>query len=146
MGNHRKPFSIVPISICSLLFFTTIVVSGCGGGESTESAGMPGGTLPAKTLSWEPPVSYSDDTPLDPATELDSFEIYVKDNGIFTAEDKASAALAAYDIGSAQVTTSFNLTNLGPFLSKGVVYHVSIRAVAKNGLKSDFSPSATFSF
>jgi len=116
------------------------MVSGCGGGGSSAEA------LPTKTLSWQPPASYADSTPLNPATDLDSFEIYVNENGVFSATDKPDAALAAYNPGSAQVTTSFNLANLGPYLSKGIQYHVAVRAVAKNGLKSDFSPSAAFSF
>jgi hypothetical protein len=128
------------------LLLTTALISGCGGGGSADSGGSPGEALPAKTLSWQPPSSYADSTPLNPASDLDSFEIYVNENGVFSAADKADAALAAYNPGSAQVTTSFNLANLGPYLSKGIQYHVAVRAVAKNGLKSDFSPSAAFSF
>jgi hypothetical protein len=44
------------------------------------------------------------------------------------------------------LTTSFNLANLAPYLSKGIAYRVSMRAVAVTGLKSDFSPPASFSF
>lgn len=146
MANPRKSFSTILCSILSILILAGFMVPGCGGGGSTESGGSPAVTLPAKTLSWQPPDSYADGTLLNPATELDSFEIYVNEDGSFTATDKPDAALAAYDSGSAQMSTSFNLANLGPFLSKGIQYHVSVRAVAKNGLKSDFSPSATFSF
>jgi hypothetical protein len=42
--------------------------------------------------------------------------------------------------------TSFNLANLAPFIEKDIIYYVSVRVVAKNGMKSDFSPSASFSF
>jgi hypothetical protein len=121
---------------------TGFLISGCGGG----GGGATGTSFPSKTLSWTPPLSYADSTTLDPSTDLDSFEIYVNASGNFSAGDKANAALAAYDPGTAQTATSFNLANLGPYFSKGTVYHFSIRAVAKNGLKSDFSPSATFSF
>ncbi|NJD63562.1 MAG: fibronectin type III domain-containing protein [Deltaproteobacteria bacterium] len=126
-----------------LLLLTTALISGCGGGGGSTSGGP---ALPAKTLSWQPPSSYADSTPLNPATDLDSFEIYVNESGVFTDTDKADAALAAYNPGSGQVTTSFNLANLGPYLSMGTQYHVAVRAVAKNGLKSDFSPTAAFSF
>jgi hypothetical protein len=146
MANQRKSFFTFLFSILSILILAGFMVPGCGGGGSTESEGSPAVPLPAKTLSWQPPDSFADTTPLNPATDLDSFEIYVNEDGFFTSADKPDAALAAYDSGSAQISTSFNLANLGPYLSKGIQYHVSVRAVAKNGLKSDFSPSATFSF
>jgi hypothetical protein len=120
---------------------TGFLISGCGGG-----GGSTGTSFPSKTLSWEPPVSYADSTPLNPTADLDSFEIYVSESENFSAGNNANAALAAYDPGTARITTSFNLANLGPYFSKGIVYHFSIRAVAKGGLKSDFSPCATLSF
>ena len=118
---------------------------GCGGGSSGETSSG-GGSLPTKTLSWNPPASYLDGSSLNPVTDLDSFEIYVKETPNFADTDNEMAALSATDRATGQVCTSFNLANLGPFISKGVTYHVSIRAVAKNGLKSGFSPSAMFSF
>lgn len=142
MANLRKPYSTLLFLFLSLLSLTGFLISGCGGG----GGGPTGTSFPSKTLSWEPPISYADSTPLNPSTDLDSFEIYVKENGDFSAGDNPNASLAAYDSGTAQTATSFNLANLGPFFSKGTVYHFSVRAVAKGGLKSDFSPSATFSF
>ena len=56
------------------------------------------------------------------------------------------ALVSAVDSATGQPATSFNLANLGPFLSLGVRYQVSLRAVAISGLKSDFSPPAAFSF
>jgi hypothetical protein len=128
-----------------LLAFGSVIV-GCGGGST--GGGSTGGeeTLPAKYLSWEPPGTYTDSSPLNPAVDLDRIEIYVKENGNFSDNDNEMAALSAIDQATGQVCTSFNLATLAPFISKGVAYHVSVRAVAKNGLKSEFSPSATFSF
>ena len=123
-----------------------LLLSACGGGSSEGVGSSGGGTLPAKVLSWEPPTSYSDGTPLDPVTELDSYEIYVKEDGTFSDTDNEMAVLSAVDQTTGQVTTSFDLANLSPFISAGVTYHVSIRAVSMNGLKSDFSPSAVFSY
>jgi hypothetical protein len=118
---------------------------GCGGGGSGESSSG-GGATPAKTLSWNPPQSFQDGSPLNPGADLDRFEIYIKENSNFADVDNEMAAVSATDKSTGLVCTSFNLANLAPFLSKGVVYHVSIRAVAHNGLKSDFSASASFSF
>ena len=114
---------------------------GCGGEGSGGSE-----LLPSKMVSWNPPVTYQDGSSLDPATDLDSYEIYVKEAPNFADTNNEMAALSATDKATGQVCTSFNLANLSPFISKGVNYHISIRAVAKNGLKSGFSPSATFSF
>jgi len=141
MVHPRKSFSIFQLSILLLLVLGVYLFQGCGGGGGSSSV-----VASAGTLSWDPPAAYLDGTLLDPATDLDSFEIYVNENGSFWTGDKANAAVAAYDPGTNRITTSFNLANLSPYFSQDVVYHVSVRVVAKNGLKSDFSPSAAFSF
>ena len=129
------------------------ILAGCGGGGASSSGdGTPpptggGGTsLPAKTLSWAAPESYTDNTSLNPLTDLDGFEIYVNESGTFADADTPSAVVSAEDPTTHTLTTSFNLANLGPYLSKGIAYRVSMRAVAITGLKSDFSPPASFSF
>ena len=129
-----------------LLLVVGSVVAGCGGGSTGGGSTGGGETLPAKYLSWEPPSTYTDSSPLNPAVDLDRIEIFVKENGNFSDNDNEMAALSAIDQGTGKVATTFNLANLTPFISRGVAYHVSVRAVAKNGLKSEFSPSATFSF
>jgi len=120
------------------------VLSGCGGGGGSSSNDAT--PLPAKTLSWAAPESYTDNTSLNPLTDLDGFEIYVNESGAFADADTPSAFVSAVDPTTHTLTTSFNLANLGPFLSRGVSYRVSMRAVAITGLKSDFSPPASFSF
>jgi hypothetical protein len=69
----------------------------------------------------------------------------VKESGSFSDADTPTAIISAFDTLTQQVTTSFNLANLGPFLQKGVTYYVSMRAVALDGLKSGFSTPASFS-
>ena len=120
------------------------ILSGCGGGGSSSSAD--GSPLPAKTLSWAAPESYTDNTSLNPLTDLNGFEIYVNESGSFTEADTPNAVVSAVDPATHTLTTSFNLANLAPYLSKGIAYRVSMRAVAVTGLKSDFSPPASFSF
>jgi hypothetical protein len=129
------------------------ILSGCGGGGSSSSGDgntIPtdgGGTpLPAKTLSWAAPESYTDQTSLNPLTDLDGFEIYVNETGSFSNGDIPDAVVSAVDSQTRTLTTSFNLANLAPYLSTGIAYRVSMRAVAVTGLKSDFSPPASFSF
>ena len=120
------------------------ILAGCGGGGGTSSGD--GSPLPAKTLSWAAPESYTDNTTLNPVTDLDGFEIYVNETGSFNDGETPSAVVSAVDPTTHSVTTSFNLANLAPYLSRGIAYQVSMRAVAVTGLKSDFSPPASFSF
>ena len=109
---------------------------GCGGGGSSSSdeSGTP---LPAKTLSWEPPTSYVDTTPMNPVTDLDRFEIHVNETGTFTDKDVPMAELGAVDAKTHTLVTSFNLANIGPpldgwtsllrFLARGRPYGTEIR-------------------
>ena len=129
------------------------IFSGCGGGGASSSGdGTPppadgGGTpLPSKILSWAAPESYTDNTSLNPMTDLAEYEIYVNESGSFTDADTPSAVVNAVDTTTHTLTSSFNLANLAPYLSEGISYRVSMRAVAVTGLKSDFSPPASFSF
>jgi hypothetical protein len=116
----------------------TAIFSGCGGGGSSSDSGS-GTPLPARVLSWEAPTSYVDATDLNPVTDLDRYEIYVKETDDFSDVDTPMAAVS-------EVTTSFDLANLSSDLTVGPQYYVSVRAVALTGLKSDFSPAVSFSF
>lgn len=116
---------------------------GCGGMGSSEGVSS---SIPARTLVWVAPAMFADNTPLNPVTDLDVFEVYVKADEYFSSNDSAMAVLNAFDSSTGQVTATFNLAGLRPYLSDGVTYYVSIRAVAKNGMRSDFSLPATFSF
>jgi len=129
------------------------ILAGCGGGGASSSGGGTpppadgGGTsLPAKILSWAAPESYTDNTSLNPLTDLAEYEIFVNETGSFADTDTPKAVVSAVDTTTHTLTSSFNLANLGQFLSRGVSYRVSMRAVAITGLKSDFSPPASFSF
>ena len=144
-GTDEKTNSVetIPRFFIALLAAAGISLIGCGGNGSTTGVGA---SIPAKILSWGPPAYFTDNTALNPATDLDVFELYVRTDGYFSSNDSAMAAVIAFDSNTGQVTTTFNLAGLRPFLSEGVTYFVSVRAVAKNGLKSDFSQAATFSF
>jgi hypothetical protein len=125
------------------LILTFSFISGCGGGAAdSDNAGL---AVAAKTASWSPPATFSDGTPLNPTADLSNYEIFVKESGSFSEADTPTAIVSAVDPQTNQVTTSFNLANLGPFLQKGVTYYVSMRAVALDGLKSAFSAPASFS-
>lgn len=129
-------------AVAAAAILTMSILLGCGGGGSSES----GLTLPTKTLSWAPPSAYTDGSPLNPVTELDSFEIYVKQGGPFSGSDAPMALVGAVNPQTGQIVTTFNLANLAPYISVGVQYQVCLKAVAITGAKSDFSAPATFSF
>ena len=120
------------------------ILAGCGGGGGGGTSSGDGSPLPAKTLNWVAPESYTDGTPLSPLRDLAVYEIYVNTSGSFDETDSPSAIVSAMDPTTLTPTTSFNLANLD--LSRGIVYHVSMRAVVLVGAKSGFSPSASFSF
>jgi hypothetical protein len=134
----RWTLSLVTIILLGFL-------TGCGGGGGATSSGD-GTPLPARTLSWDAPDSYTDNTPLNPLTDLGKYEIFVNESGSFTDADTPSAIVSTVDLVTGTLTTSFNLATLSPYLSKGITYQVSMRAVDTSGLKSDFSPPASFSF
>ncbi len=142
MAYRKRKLAKILFCVFPLLLFSALI-SGCGGAGSEETATT--GTTTPKILSWTPPVSYSDGSSLNPQTDLDSFEIYINQTGMFTDADLPEASLSSHDPGTAYVTTSFDLANLSPSLSQDVVYYVSIRAVSKSGGKSEFSPAASFS-
>lgn len=120
-----------------------VLLSACGGGGGGGGVGSsnqePQPSLPAKTLSWEPPASFSDGTPLNPLADLQDFEIFLRQDASFGPTDQAAAVVAPAD-------RPFNLALLAPSLSRGTIYYVSLRAVSTSGMKSDFSPTASFSF
>jgi hypothetical protein len=122
------------------------LLSGCGGGGGGSTSSGGGTSIPAKILSWAAPESFTDNTSLNPLTDLDGFEIYVNESGAFADSDSPRAIVSAVDPLTRVPITSFDLANLAPYLSKGISYRVSMRAVAVTGLRSDFSLPASFSF
>ncbi len=138
----------VPRLLAFLFVVAAVSVSACGGGGSGSSSGGSGGGpgYPAKILSWTAPSAFTDNTTLNPAADLANFEIYVKETGNFTDSDAPMALVAALDPVTHLPVTSFDLANLGSYLSAGVRYQVSVRAVALTGAKSEFSSAASFSF
>ncbi len=129
----------------SLLLAGSALLAGCGTeGESTV-ASVSSGTV--SVLAWDPPETFVDSSPLDPYTELDYYEFYVREDNNFTDNDLPVAQVAAVaDILSLDgtnylqnLTTEFELQNLLPFVPPGTNCFLSIRAVGVDGLRSQFS-------
>jgi len=120
---------------------------GGGGGSTADVATDTGGTWSAapKVLSWTPPASFADQTPLDPARDLSHYEIHIGKSSDTSLPTVTEATVSAFDPGTGQLVTSFDLANLSPYLASNVTYYVSMRSVSNTGVKSDYSPSASFS-
>ena len=129
----------------SLLLAGSVLLAGCGGEEESTLASVSPTT--AGFLAWDPPETYVDSSPLDPYTELDYYEFYVRGDGNFTDNDLPVAQVAACaDILSPDgtvyipnLTTEFDLQNLLRFLPLETSGFLSIRAVGTDGLRSQFS-------
>ena len=127
-----------------LALVASIFLVGCGGGGESSSNPPPTPTS-SKVLTWTPPNNFADQTPLDPAKDLDHYEIYVKETGSFSPTDAVDATVSAVDPANGGLVTSFNIANIAPFLSPKVTYYVSMKSVSVTGVKSDFSPAVSFS-
>jgi len=122
-----------------------VLLSGCGDDRYSSEASVP--TETANVLAWDPPQTYEDSTVLDPYTELDYYEFYVRSENNFTDSDLPVAQVGAVaDILSPDgavylknLTTEFDLLNLLPFVPPGTSSYLSIRAVGADGLRSQFS-------
>ena len=131
--------------LVSLLLAGSALLARCGGEQETTVASVSPGTV--SFLAWDPPQTYDDSSSLDPYTELDYYEFYVREDGNFTDNDLPVAQVAACaDILSPDgtvyipnLTTEFDLQNLLPFLPPGTSGFLSIRAVGIDGLRSQFS-------
>lgn len=113
-----------------------IFISGCRGGAKPE----------ARVLTWEAPAFFTDNAALNPSTDLVKYEIYIKTEIDFFLNDNPAATIDAFDNVTGRPTTSFNLSILKNSLNKGMTYYISVRSVAKNGYKSEFSKPASFHF
>ena len=122
-----------------------VLLTACGGGGSSSPTSTPNPTptpTPTPTpmtLEWSPPQYFTDNDPLVPVRDLECLEIYVRKDIYFGLDDTPIETLPPE-------ASTFDLANLAPSLSKGVSYYASVRAVSIQGEKSDFSPSASFSF
>jgi hypothetical protein len=122
-----------------------VLLAGCGGGgETSTSQGIvPSG--PVSVLGWTPPTTYNDNVTLDPARDLDYYEIYVRQDPNFTDNDQPVIQVAAVagTISPDGVTITRSLVReftleLIPSLPAGGQLYVSMRAVGIDQQKSAF--------
>ena len=127
-------------------FAVVLLLAGCGGGqEGTSQSQGPALAGPVSILAWTPPSTYNDNVTLDPARDLDYYEIYVRQDPNFTDTDLpviqvAAVAATLSPDGHTVVTgpvTEFTL-DLIPSLPDNKHLFVSMRAVGLDRQKSEF--------
>ena len=117
-------------------FAAVLLLAGCGGGGGDTSQGQgPPPSGPVSVLAWTPPTTYNDNVALDPARDLEYYEIYVRQDANFTDSDLPLIQVAAVAAGSP--VTEFTL-ELIPSLPAGNQLYVSMRAVGVDQQKSAF--------
>jgi hypothetical protein len=131
-------------------FAAVLLLAGCGGGgggDTPQSQGTaPSG--PVSMLAWTPPTTYNDNAALDPARDLDYYEIYVRQDPNFTDSDLPVIEVAAVSATvspdgltvARSLVTEFSLDMI-PSLPPGNQLYVSMRAVGVDKQKSAFMPS-----
>ena len=142
MIDSNKRWIPILLALAFCLRFTSCAGDGeilADGSLASSTASLADGLI----LSWNAPVSYSDSTLLDPLEELDVYEIYVNQTGIFFPDDEPVAYVSAID-SYGNATESFDLGNLIYPFTVGQTCHVSMRSASKLGSRSDFSPVFTF--
>jgi len=137
--HHRTIFRfIVAIAALALL-------AGCGGGgEAPQTQGTtPSGT--ASVFAWSAPATFNDNTPLNPSSDIDYYELYLRPDPNFSDSDQPAVQIAAVaDLSSPDgrsvvksPVTNFTL-ELVPSLPTGNLLYVSMRAVGIDKQKSAF--------
>ena len=112
-------------SISIALLVAAFVCQACGaGGDGGAISGGPGGGTGLVSLSWSPPTTNTDGTPI---TDLAGFKIYYGTSpGSYTA---------SIDVGN---VTSYTVTDL----PTGMTLYFALTAYDSFGYESDFSSEA----
>ncbi len=126
-------------------FAAVILLAGCGGGGDTPKSQGPAPSGPVSMLTWTPPTVYNDNAVLDPARDLDYYEIYVRQDSNFTDSDLPVIQVAAVagtlspdgQTVARSLVTEFTL-ELIPSLPAGNQLFISMRAVGVDQQKSAF--------
>lgn len=121
------------------------LLAGCGGGADAPQSQAPPTSGPVSVFSWVAPATFNDNTPLNPAMDIDYYELYIRTDPNFTGSDQPVVEIAAVanhpsPDGRSFVrspVTQFTL-ELIPSIPGGNLLYVSMRAVGIDRQKSSF--------
>ena len=121
------------------------MLSGCGGGGEAPQTQATPPSGPASVFAWAAPATFNDNTPLNPSTDIDYYELYLRTDPNFTESDQPAVEIAAVadnpsPDGQSVVrspVTQFTL-ELIPSIPGGNLLYVSMRAVGIDRQKSAF--------
>jgi hypothetical protein len=125
--------------LTALMAVAALALSGCGGGGTTDLSSDES----VYRLSWDPPDSFEDGTPLIPTADLDYYKIYLRSDPNFDDEDVEVAQVAA--VAKNMSVQDFALDNLLHLTNGEGTYYVAVRAIGVNGMRSDYSDPAEWS-
>jgi len=133
------------VVIILLLLITAVLWISCNGGGKGGGPSDTGNS--PKTLIWKSPTLFSDGGVLDPARDLEKYEIFINETGSFSPNEPPRGEFPAVDPASGSPVTSYDLSKIVPPLVTGRIYFAAMRVIDKNGTKSDMSyPAIQFTF
>ena len=126
-------------------FAAAILLAGCGGGGGSSQSQGPAPSGPVSVFAWTAPATFNDNTPLNPSTDIEYYELYLRTDMNFTNSDQPAVQIAAVvdmpSQGGQSVVrtpvTEFTL-DLIPSIPAGNLLYVSMRAVGVDQQKSAF--------
>lgn len=133
-------------------FVITGLLAGCGGGGE-QQAGQASTPVTGEVtvFAWRPPATFNDNTPLNPTSDIDYYELYLRTDQNFTESDQPAVQIAAMtDLLSTDgktvvksPVTEFTLELL-PSIPSGKIVYVSMKAVGIDKQKSAFMAPLTW--
>ena len=76
-------------------FAAVLLLAGCGGEGDTPQGQGPAPLGPVSVVAWTPPTTFNDNAAMDPARDLDYYEIYVRKDPNFSDTDQPAIEVAA---------------------------------------------------
>ena len=125
-----------------LLLFVAFVYcfTGCNSsGSSGESAQAHAPSLlDGHFVCWRAPATYTNQTPINLNTDIDRYELFINECGVFGSNDQPAAHIKAINKDGSPAE-SLNLGLLTYPFVEGHTYYFSMRTVTKAGIASGFS-------
>jgi len=114
-----------------------LILSSCGGGGQTPTPEPPKPPEPTTytiDLNWEPPLTFEDGTPIDPAVDIKEYRVYYGNDPNYLKQD-----------GKLLIVQSGLATYATLWVPNGV-WHLAVTTISVSDMESDLSNIVTYSF